>query len=245
MEDKTQNIVNIETLNAKIAEESKKLKDEINKKSIPSGTISFFQDSCPSGWQDMSSEYAGRYVRVAGTYNICDKQGENANGDCIETTTETTLTAGTKQGESNRRITGTLPGQDADVSKYTNYWSHGASNYRDGYVVILKRLGFLSGAFDYVKTSELPGQKNDANYNIPTNWSTFKWPLYEKPSMYRTDNNYVYFIDPNVLSLSDTSSTSSGQFFLNSIDTKRVLPTDTINDETRPKTIILKACRYK
>lgn len=191
----------------------------------------------------MSSRYAGRYVRIDGSYDICDKQGENTDGTCKSKVSTVKLNAGTIQGEANRRIQGTFPGQDADVSQHTTGWTYKANNYRDGYVEKMHDFGFLSGAFDYVKTSELLGQTNDAGYDIPSNWKSFVWWYDKTVKMYNVGKQYVYFIDPNVLSWLSVDTTISGHFFLNSIDTKRVLPTDAVNDETRPKTIVLKACK--
>ncbi len=215
-----------------------------NRTSAPTGAIMFFEQRCPDRWADLSGEYAGRYIRIDGEYDICDKQGENsATGECVAVKSTSTLRAGTTQGEANRRVLGTFHGHDAETSNYSSYLSYTASNFRDGYVEKLHNHGFLSGAFDYVKTSELPGESEDAGYEIPSNWSTLVWNRRSTAPMYKTNNSYVYFVDPAVLSLVDTDTTSVGQFYLNSIDTKRVLPTDTTNDETRPKTVVLKACK--
>lgn len=89
------------------------IKDKIDKMS---GGIMFFENACPRGWTDMSSSYAGRYVRIAGRYDICDKQGESASGSCVSAEKEdVSLAAGTLQGETTRRDWGVLPGNDANV----------------------------------------------------------------------------------------------------------------------------------
>lgn len=215
-----------------------------NRTNAPSGAIMFFEQRCPDRWTDMSGEYAGRYIRIDGEYDVCDKRGENAaTGECVAVKSTATLSAGMTQGESNRRVLGTFPGNDAETNNYTGNLPYTASNFRDGYVEKLHNHGFLSGAFDYVKTSELPGRSKDAGYDIPSNWSTLLWANLSTEPMYKTDNSYVYFIDPAVFSFVHTDATASGRFYLNSIDTKRVLPTDTTNDETRPKTVVLKACK--
>ena len=215
-----------------------------NRTNAPSGAIMFFEQRCPNNWTDMSGEYAGRYIRIDGEYDVCDKQGEDAaTGECVAVKSTAKLSAGTKQGESNRRVLGTFPGHDAETSSFSSCLPYTAANYRDGYVEKLHNHGFLSGAFDYVKTSELPGRSEDVGYDIPSNWSTLVWNRNSAVPMYKTDNSYVYFIDPAVLSFDNSTLASNAQFYLNSIDTKRVLPTDTTNDETRPKTVVLKACK--
>jgi len=206
------------------------LEDKI-KNLVPKGAIMFFEQSCPDRWTDLSGEYAGRYVRIDGTYDVCDKQGENAaTGECVAVKSTAKLSAGTKQGESNRRVLGTLPGNDADVSYYS----------KNDYVAKLKYYGVLTGAFDYVKSSEI----SDTNsvFTFPNNWSSLHW-LDNKgyAKIYKTENTYLQYVDPSVLSVH--VSTGAPNWFITSIDTKRVLPTDTINDETRPKTIVLKACK--
>ena len=203
-----------------------------NRTNAPSGAIMFFEQRCPNNWTDMSGEYAGRYIRIDGEYDVCDKQGEDAaTGECVAVKSTATLSAGMTQGESNSRVLGTLPGNDSNVSYYS----------KNDYVAKLKYYGVLTGAFDYVKSSEI----SDTNsvFTFPNNWSSLHW-LDNKgyAKIYKTANTYLEYTDPSLLTVQG-GSTSAPNWFITSIDTKRVLPTDTTNDETRPKTVVLKACK--
>ena len=190
----------------------------------------------------MSDTYAGRYVRVAGSYNICDKQGENENGICIGESKEIKLEPKTTQGEALRRITGTFTGMDADVGVYMGRWGYKTiKNMQNGYVDKLHEYGFLSGAIDYVKSSELDNQNSP--FSFPENWRNLKWSNNAaSANMYDTSSQYLVITDPALLSVSQGSD--AFRWFLNSLDTKRVAPTDEIMNETRPKTIVLKACKF-
>ena len=227
----------LKDLRTQIQELSSSIKQQENNEqneTITSGAIVFFETDCldKTNWIDMSEKYAGRYIRIAGSYDICDKDGENESGECAGNKKTITLTSNTTQGEALKRIIGTLPGQDAGVSYYT----------KDNYVKKLQEYGVLSGAFDYIQSSEL--KNKNTPYSFPSNWNSLYWldnKAYAK--IFYNSNKYIMYTDPSILSV--TMSTGSPEWFINSIDTKRVAPTDTNADEIRPKTIILKACKHK
>lgn len=216
-----------------------------NTTSIPAGSIIFFEGNCPDDtWTDMSNAFAGRYVRIAGTYDICDKQGENADGSCVSTKSTATISAGLKQGEANRRIVGTTPATTSTNSTYIGHGFWGKTNTIDGYVELLKEHGSLTGVFDYVTSSQVNGTDSTSPFKLPTGWQNFQWPVASYPKMYNTNNTYLQYLQPSFMSPSPMAPNGSPRRdYINSIDTKRVLPTDTTNDETRPKTIVLRACK--
>ena len=197
-----------------------------NTMSIPSGAIMFFEERCPNNWTDLSADYAGRYIRIDGRYDICDKQGEDENGECVRVKSTNTLQAGDIQGEANRRILGTFPGTDADLSI-------SGDDYVDSY----KTMGLLSGAFDYVTSEQV--NRNEP-FVFSADRATHKW-YSSWARTFNTSNNYATFIDRDLLTV--VNNNSAPRWFINSIDTNRVLPTDLAADETRPKTVVLKACR--
>ncbi len=198
-----------------------------NRVNVPAGAIMFFEGNCPdSTWTDLSASYAGRYVRLAGTYDVCDKQGENTDGSCVSVASEVTIKPSMTQSESNRRILGTFPGTDADLNMDS-----------DSYVDTYKRMGFLTGIFDYVTSEQF--NKNDL-FKFPSDKNTHRW-FSSSNYTFNSPKKFLRYIDWN--SLSNKNLNSDPYWFLNSVDSKRILPTDTINDETRPKTIVLRACR--
>ena len=76
---------------------------------IPSGAIMFFdRANCPDGWTQLDSRYNGRYLKVAGSYTVCDRAGENRNGGCAGSavTTVTDNNIGVFTGDAIRNIEG-------------------------------------------------------------------------------------------------------------------------------------------
>ena len=98
----------INTLNNELSEVRNQL-SSIN--SVPSGTIAFFEaTTCPPGWSVVNAEYNGRFPRFAGDYNICDKNGENTNGTCVNavSSTVTNNTVGRMSGDAIRNISASI-----------------------------------------------------------------------------------------------------------------------------------------
>ncbi len=90
----------------------KELENEIKKKTIPTGTIAFFDlTSCPDGWDSLSSTYAGRFPRFTGSFEVSNTSYAPAGA----TTTKTTITInkGTTGSDAIRNITGWYRGTDA------------------------------------------------------------------------------------------------------------------------------------
>lgn len=205
--------------------------DDLKTKTLQSGSIVFFAGDCPTGWTDMSDSYAGRYVRIAGAYNICDKSGENTDGSCKNRLKTRTLSVGSLESESMRRIWGTFPGTDSDVSYYSV----------DNYVAKLKQYAVLGGVFDYIRSSDI--KNGTAPYQFPTNWASLLWfDTAGNGQTFNTSQSYLQFIDPSLLTVLG-GSFSAPMWFINSFDSARQVPTDTTNDELRPKTVVLKACK--
>lgn len=218
--------------------------DDLKTKTLQSGAIVFFAGNCPTGWTDMSNSYAGRYVRIAGKYEICDKTGEDTDGTCKNKIKERTIATGSLEGESLRRIWGTFPGNDADYTEYMDDWAGNsgktATQFRDDYVEKMKSYKFISGAFDYLKSEE--ASDSTSPFALPTGWENKRWtdnPT--KAAMYRADGTYLNYTD--VALLSWTQGDEAFRFFQSTFDSARQVPTDTTNDELRPKTVVLKACK--
>lgn len=200
---------------------------------VPSGAVMYFdpdfRTSCPDGWSDVSSKYEGRYIRIAGSFDVCDKSGES-EGSCSGNKTTKTVSAGTLQGDSMRRITGTFPGEDADVTMYKGYDS--SIGLHNSYVKNLEDYKILSGAFGFVKPSDAGDAWDVENYEqmlYSPNNSTLK--------EFSTVGDFIRYIDPSLL-----SAVNSGayHFFLTKFDSALVTPTDY---EVRPKSVAMLACR--
>ena len=222
------------------------IKDKLDKMS---GGIMFFEHACPRGWTDMSSSYAGRYVRIAGKYNICDKQGESASGSCVSAEREdVSLAAGTLQGEATRRVWGVLPGNDANVvpnggfpvTIKPNLNTYDRRNIT--YVETLENYNLLGGAFGYLE------QANATQFGFADDYTSRYWPTTTNPifNHYYVHgvgtyplSKYVTYLEP--ADLSDTNSTHYTTIsYLNSFDNARQVY---VSDENRPKTVVLKACK--
>ena len=218
----------------------KQLNETINRRLVPANAIMFFEGGCPTGWTDMSSSYGGRYVRVDGSYDICDVQGEDESGACKKTVSTQTITAGTKQGETLRRITGSFPGQDADIEGNTGVW--GDTNLNKSYVDQLKRIHALGGAFDYLTSAE--AKTEGSPFQLPKDWNKMKWPGSSSYYTYDASTTYLKYMDPAILTVDVTRNGGTWwDYYVNIFDTKMVAPTNTTADETKPKTIVLKACK--
>jgi len=205
---------------------------------VPVGAIMFFEGNCPSGWEDLSGEYAGRYIKIAGNYNICDKSGENADGSCAGASVPAVASnsdGARLQGETIRRISGMFPGQDADVSPAA--WGAQASieAYRTQYVNLIKDMKVLSGAFDFLTFNKV----NNNEFILKSNWETYKYPGFAVNMFSKNNNGYISYYDPSLLSM-ENNSTGGANWYITTFDTANIVPS---GNETQPKTVVLKACR--
>ena len=213
--------------------------------SAASGAIMFFRGDCPDKWKDLSSEFSGRYIRISGTNDICDKDGENADGSCKNTIASETLVPTKLQGEMSRRVWGALPGSDADTSMdyewYGVYSDHNTKT--DYYVKALEEHGILGGAFKFLTQEDV---KTD-RYALPENWKTRGWrrfsaktnPFYNYSYIHGFYyDKYIVYVDPAGASAAGPAW-STAQTFINTFDNKRQIPT---GNENRPKTVVLRAC---
>lgn len=203
---------------------------------VPPGAVMYFDpdlvESCPDGWERVPDKYAGRYFRVAGTYNICDRSGENATtGACSGSVDRAnTLAVGTFSGDTMRRIRGTFPGMDGDaLIKNSGLLFDASIGHSNSYVKALKDFKILSGAFDYVKPSDAGGAWDVENYQ--------EMKYMADVNEYSMAGDYIRYIDPSVLSYGDDLN---GWFFLTKFDSSMVVPTA---EETTPKSVAMLACR--
>lgn len=211
----------------------------VNRVAIPAGAIMFFEGDCPDDdWTDLSGQYAGRYIKIAGNYNICDKNGENPNGICVGSSTPAVAnsTDGTRfQGETIRRISGMFPGGDADVYPRASLGAtSNMSEQRELYVSVLKDINVLSGVFDYLTLEEV----NNGHFTLKPGWTTYKYPGFSVNAYGVTNNNgYISYYDPGFLTMTGADEAS---WFVTTFDTANVVPS---GSETQPKTVVLKACK--
>lgn len=228
----------------------------LQQKIVPSGAIMFFKGKCPDKWTDIGASYGGRYIRIAGDNAICDKSGEAADGKCVNTDSQIVekLTPSTLQGETSRRVWGTFPGNDSDITntdlKQIHSEWYGAPTSTDQaleyYVGVLEEHGALGGAIKYLKQSDVAaGDK----YALPDNWEQKGWrrfPASTKP-FYNYNywwgkkiGNYFTYSDPSGATVSGLAyNTGTGQFFISVFDNKIQIP---VGNENRPKTLVLRAC---
>jgi len=204
---------------------------------VPYGAVMYFDpdlvNACPDGWEKMPAKYEGRYFRAAGTYDICDKSGENTtDGECSGSKDRTvTLAPGTFSGDNMRRIRGTFPGNDADVKIFSDMLNNASIGVPNSYVKALKDLRILTGAFDYVKPADAGDAWDVSNYaNIQYNssWKEFS-----------AHGDYIKYIDPSILS-STYGDSGAWSFFLTKFDSQAIVPTDA---ETTPKSVSMLVCR--
>ena len=223
-----------------ISKQSKKIVEDRNKVDIlvPYGAVMFFDPElvkkCPSGWEKLPSKYEGRFIRTSGTYDVCDKDGENsASGRCNFNVDKTVnLEPGTFSGDSMRRIKGTFPGMDADVAMYSSLLIDKSIGVPNAYVKALKDLKILTGVFDYVKPADAGDAWDAGNYQSY---------MYSKLSKeYSTHGDYIRYIDPSILSFTPSSAGPYFYFFLTKFDSKLMVPTA---EETTPKSVSMLACR--
>ena len=93
-----------------------------NNQNTPKGAVMFFDlASCPDGWDDVSSSWNGRFIRIAGSYDICDKTGVNNDGSCKKTIETVTNSVGTKQDDASRRIKGRFPAGETKIDNLMNH----------------------------------------------------------------------------------------------------------------------------
>ena len=109
--------VNSSEITNKITEEGTKIKNEIKeeleKKTIPSGTIAFFDlATCPKNWSALSSTYAGRFPRFTGSFDVTNTS--YAPTGAKTTTTTVTINKGTTGNDAIRNITGWYRGTDRE-----------------------------------------------------------------------------------------------------------------------------------
>ena len=82
---------------------------------IPSGMIAFFNRDYPTtGWTRVDSSWNGRYIKISGQYDVCDKSGEDeSTGACVSSVEKTiSYSYGVKMGDSIRNITGDFGNMD-------------------------------------------------------------------------------------------------------------------------------------
>ncbi len=81
---------NTATNNLQIGNLINRIEELEKQKGFVPGMVMFFDadytSTCPEGWRQVDEKYNGRYFRVSGSYNICDKKGEDSNGNCINQT---------------------------------------------------------------------------------------------------------------------------------------------------------------
>lgn len=133
---------------------------KIHQSLVPSGAIMFFDRAdCPDGWDPLDSKYNGRYFKVAGDYEICDKDGEKSDGTCngsaVKTVTDNNI--GVFSGDAIRNMTG-------EFSAYEMGRSESNINYATG--VFTVQTGTAKGTSDH--SGNAPKFGFDASRVVPT-----------------------------------------------------------------------------
>ena len=232
--------------------------ERVNSRVLPSNAIMFFEGDCPTNWDDVSNSYAGRYVRIAGDNDICEENGMNPDGTCQQDRLRRTenLTPATLQGEASRRVWGVFPGDGTGMPLYTadgmyarfqrppyNMPNGDIYEVLQSYVKLLKYYKILGGSFDYLEQDQVEsfGFENDyeARYFWADTAGRFFNRAYATGAWRPNIRGYVVSLNPGGVTTTSSDNYLASRY-VNSFDNSRQIPTD---DENRPKTVVLRACK--
>ena len=206
-----------------------------NNQNTPKGAVMFFDlVSCPDGWDDVSSSWNGRFIRIAGSYDICDKTGVNNDGSCKKTVETVTNSVGTKQEDASRRIKGRFPAGETQIENLIDQeWDNFTDPYNK-YVEQLRKYLVLEPPFDFWMKKDV----TNGDFEYPENHTKIyhgdrpDWPAFG------TKGDYVTYVDPAILEF--RGAHANREWFATTFDTKKVTP---VASENRPRSLTLLACK--
>ena len=208
---------------------------------VPRGAVMFFDlESCPEGWNPVDNSWNGRFIRLSGAYDICDKDGMSGN-KCkmvLKSIGASENKVGLLQEDATRRIKGRFPGQETGIDSLINQeWRRVVfDDPHNKYVEQLKKYNALEAPFDFLTVEEI----DNGDFDLPKEYPNIyhgenpDWPAFEVKGKYMT------YVDPAILELH--GATVNRLWFNTTFDTKKVTP---IAEENRPKSLTLLACKKK